>query len=114
MARTCDKSSPNAIEQAAEADAAGFEWPATIVHQDADEVRVKGSLRGAIEAKIEDHRSEQFNAERVDALFSAAPEYDTLRDIAAQGARMEVPPNVNLDSASPAFLGKKLRRPLTV
>jgi len=77
--RARDKYNPDAIEQAAEADAAGFEWPAAAMHQDADEVRTEGSLRGAIEAKIEAHRSQRFNAERVDALFSADPEYDTLR-----------------------------------
>ncbi len=73
------------------------------MHQDADEVRTEGSLQGEIEAKIEAHRSQRFNAERVDALFSADPEYDTLRDIAAHGARIEVPPDVILDREPPPF-----------
>jgi len=84
------------------------------MHQDADEVRTEGSLRGAIEAKIEAHRSQRFNAERVDALFSADPEYDTLRDIAVHGARIEVPPDVILDREPPPFREKQLRMPLTV
>ena len=50
--RTRNKYSPDAIEQAAEADAAGFEWPAAAMYQDADEVRAGGSVRGVIEAKI--------------------------------------------------------------
>jgi len=112
--RTRDKYCPNAIEQAAEADAAGFEWPAAAMHQDADEVRTEGSLQGAIEAKIESHRSARFNTERVDALFSADPEYDTLRDIAAHGARIEVPPEVILDREPPPFRKKQIRMPLTV
>jgi hypothetical protein len=114
LTRTRDKYNPDAIEQAAEADAAGFEWPAAAMHQDADEVRTEGSLRGAIEAKIEAHRSQRFNAERVDALFSADPEYDTLRDIAVHGARIEVPPDVILDREPPPFREKQLRMPLTV
>jgi hypothetical protein len=113
--KTRDKYCPDAIEQAVEADAAGFEWPATAMHQDADEVRTEGSRRGAIEAKIESHhRLAWFNAERVDALFSADPEYDTLRDIAAHGARIEVPPEVILDREPPPFREKQLRMPLTV
>ena len=111
--RTRNKYSPDAIEQAAEADAAGFEWPAAAMHQDAEEVLAKGSLRGAIEAKIESQRSTRFNAERFDALFSADPEYDTLRDIAAHGARIEVPPEVILDREPPPFREKQLRMPLT-
>jgi hypothetical protein len=112
--RARDKYNPDAIEQAAEADAAGFEWPVAAMHQDANEVRAEGSLRGAIEAKIAAHRSGRFNADRVDALFSADPEYDTLRDIAAHGARIEVPPDVILDREPPPFREKQLRMPLTV
>ena len=86
----------------ARSDHAGFKWPAATMN-----------LRGALEA-IEARRSQHFNAERVDALFSADPEYDTLRDIAAHGARIEIPPDVILDREPSPFPEKQLRMPLTV
>ena len=108
------KYNADAIEQAAEADAADFEWPPGTFDGDAAAVAREGSLMGAIRAKREANLPNRFNAERVNALYHGDPEYDTLMDIAVNGARIELPPDVMLDRVPPALRAKQLRMPKTV
>jgi hypothetical protein len=108
------KYNADAIEQKAEADAADFEWPPGIFDGDAAAIAREGSLLGAIKAKREANLPHRFNAERVRALYQGDPEYDTLMDIAVNGVRIDLPPDVVLDRVPPKLRAKQLRMPKTV
>jgi len=114
LIRVRNKYCPSAIEEAAEAAAAGFRWPAEALHRDDDAVRSEGSLLGAIKSKIELNRASRFNAERTNTMFSTDPKYPTFRDIALHGALIEVGPDSVLETEPPPFREKQLRMPLTV
>jgi hypothetical protein len=114
LVRVRNKYCPSAIEEAAESAAAGFQWPEDALHRDADVVSSEGSLLGAIKSKIDSNRASRFNGERVDTMFSGDPEYHTLRDIALNGARMEVEAGSISDTEPPPFREKQLRMPLMV
>jgi hypothetical protein len=100
------KYNAEAIEQVAEADAADFEWPPGTFEGDAAAVAREGSLLGAIKAKREANLPNRFNAERVKALYEGDPEFDTVMDIAINGARIELPPDVVLDRVPPPLRGQ--------
>ena len=108
------KYNPNSFEEAAEADAASFEWPSEVFERDADSVRTEGSLMGAIEAKRRACMPGRFNVERVNAMFREDPDYLTLMDLAEHGARIELSQDVLLDRVPPPMRAKQLRMPLTV
>jgi hypothetical protein len=84
------KYNPTSFEEAAEADAASFEWPSEVFERDADSVRTEGSLMGAIAAKRRACMPGRFNVERVNAMFREDPDYLTLMDLAEHGARIEL------------------------
>jgi hypothetical protein len=108
------KYNADAIEQKAEADAADFEWPPGIFDGDAEAIAREGSLLGAIRAKREANLPHRFNPDRVRALYQGDPEYDTLLDIAVNGVRIDLPPDVVLDRVPPKLRAKQLRMPKTV
>lgn len=108
------KYNPTSFEEAAEYDAAGFEWPSEVFERDANSVRAEGSLKGAIAAKRQACLPGRFNVERVTAMFREDPDYLTLMDLAEHGARIELSPDVVLDRVPPPMRAKQLRMPLTV
>ena len=89
------------IEEAAEAEAAGFDWPMGTFDHDAELVAREGSLLGAMRAKRAINHGGRFNGERVTEMFSGDPDYLTLMDLAENGARIELPPDHVFDFDPP-------------
>ena len=99
------------IEVAAERAAADFEWPPDAFTRDAELVVSEGSFIGAIKAKLQAMKGNRFNAQRVNAMFKGDVEYDTLMDVAVNGARIEIAPDLVLDPECPEFRKNQLRMP---
>lgn len=84
--------SRSAKESLAEASASSFEWPPEAFSRDASRLTTLGSIEKVVESHQDQHRSDRFNAERVQDVFKDDPEVGILFDLASHGARVHVDP----------------------
>jgi hypothetical protein len=89
-----------AVRENAEAAAASFQWPPSLLSRDTDSLSRLGSISAVIDELHSERNASGFNETRVRKLFSQDPSFPTLLEVARVGAVIDTSESFTRISAS--------------